>query len=233
MDEEIQQPAENEVVETPDVTESPTVEETTEPVTEEVTEEVAEESQPKRNAESRIKQLLKENKELKRQQQNPFSEAMNQPIPENLSEEQYRALVADSTNTAIEVENLKRQMALDRFESDSELVLKDYPELNPDSESYDEELATTLADAYWESHVVKDANGNFVRINKSLKDFTSQMIKPYRNALNKGAVRTSEALQQQASESPVTPESSKSSDSKAFEDLSIAEMEARLGIVRN
>ena len=193
--------------------------------------EVKEEQKPKRNAQSRIKQLIEENKQLK-QQQNPFSDAMNQPIPDNLTEEQYRALVAGNTSTALEVQQLKRQMAFKEFESENETVLNQYPELNPESDSFDEELASTLADAYWEDYVVKDQNGNFVGTKRSLKEFTEKMIKPYRNAINRGAAQTTEALNQQASESPVTPESSKSSEPKPFESLSIEEMEAKLGIVR-
>lgn len=236
MDEQqVPQEALNEPVEA-DVTESPTVEPTEAQPVEESQPIEQDDSKPKRGAESRIRELVSEKKQLEAER-NQYAELLQQsqqmPIPENLSEEQYRALATDANYATLKVQELERKMAQKDFSTEVDLVEQTYPELNPKSDKYDEKLAESMAKAYESGFVVKDRNGNFAGTKMSLKEFTDMMIQPYREALVKGAAQTSEALSQQASEAVVTPESSQTSEPKAFEDLSIKEMEAKLGVVRH
>ena len=236
MDEEIQQ-AENIDVQETDVTESPAVEEQPEAQqAEPVVEEPTEEPKARNGAQSRIKELVSKTKQLeaeRNQYADLLQQANNSQVPENLSEDEYRALQASATYAATEVQQLKRQMAQDKFSNEVDLVEQTFPELNPNSEQYNEKLADTLAKAYEEAYLLTDQSGQFVGTKKSLKDFTEAMITPYRDAMTRGAVQTGEALDRQAAEAVVTPQTSTSSEPKPFADLSIKEMEARLGTVRN
>lgn len=235
MDEEqVQTQAENEDVKA-DVTESPAVEETTTDVPEEVSEEskeTPEEPKPKNNAQNRLKEVLGERKQLRNENENLRSllERSSQvSVPDNISEEDYRALVASATMTAADVQQLKQQIEVERFVNEVEAVEREYPELNPDSDQYNEELALQLSAAYEEGFVNKDRNGNFIGAKKSIREFTASMIKPYRDALARGATQAGAALEAQAGEAVVTPQKSSTSAPKAFKDKSIAEMEKQLG----
>lgn len=236
---EIQDTAVNESVDTSqDVTDSPAVEavDTVDEQTEQSdVQEVQEQPKPRNNAPSRIKQLLGEKKQLEAER-DQFAEMLQQQaqvqVPDNLTEDQYRALTADASYAALEVQNLKRQLAYKDFANEVDIVEKEYPELNPESDNYNEDLAKALSTAYEEGYMVKDNNGRFVSTKKSLKDFTSQMIKAYRTAEVKGATKTQEALAKQASEAVVTSQNNSSSETTDFKDLSIEEMEKKLGVVR-
>lgn len=237
MDEEIQQ-AENLDVQETNVTESPAVEEQPEVQQEaqEVVEEPAQETKPRNGAQSRIKELVSKTKQLeaeRNQYADLLQQANNTQVPENLSEDEFRALQASATYAASEVQQLKRQMAQKDFSNEVDLIEQTYPELNPNSDSYNEKLAETLATAYEEGFIVKDSQGNFVGTRKSLKEFTESMVAPYRDAINKGAAQTGEAINRQVAEAVVTPQTSTTSEPKPFAELSIKEMEAKLGVVRN
>lgn len=235
MDEEIQTPAENENVVAPDVTESPTVEAEAAPAEAPEVEEPKDEPKPRNNASSRIRELVSKTKQLEAER-NQYAEMLQNnaqmPVPENLSEDQYRALAADANYATVRVQDLERRLAYKDFTSEVDVVEQKYPELNPESDGYNSKLAEALAKTYEEGFIVKDKNGRFVSQKKSLSDFTKEMLDAYRTAEIKGATKTQEALAQQAAESVVTPQSTNNSETKAFKDLSIEEMEKQLGVVR-
>lgn len=235
MDDNIQDQALNDTPQVQEVTESPAVEPaeaTTEAEAPEVQEVPTEEPKPRNNAQSRIRELVNEKKQVEAER-NQYAEllqqANNQPIPDNLSEDEFRALQASATYAATEVQQLKRELAVERFEKEVDAVEAKFPELNPNSDQYNEKLADALSKQYAEGFIEKDRNGNFIRTRKSLEAFTSEMIDAYRDAMTKGATQTKEVLQQQAAEAAVTPQTNSQSEPKAFENLSIKEMEAQLG----
>lgn len=236
MDENIQEPAVNTDVQASDVTESPAVEATdvqdVAPVVEDTTQE---EPKARNNAQSRLREVLGDKKQLKaenEQLRQMLEQQAQMPVPDNLTEDQYRALATDAQYAAVEVQNLKRQLAYKDFNNEIDLVEQKFPELNPESDSYNPKLAETLSEVYNEGFIVRDQNGNFVATKKSLNDFTKSVIDAYRTAEVKGAAKTQEALAKQAAEAVVTPDSTKTSDTKDFSELSIEEMEKKLGTLR-
>ncbi len=238
MDEEqVQDQALNQDVQA-DVTESPSVEAEAAPAeAPQVQEELKAEPKPRNNASSRIRELVDEKKQLAAERDNYaqlLQQAQNMQIPDNISEDQLRALQVDAGYATAKVQELERKLAFQEFTKEVDSVEQQYSELNPESEDYNEPLAKALSEAYEEGFVVKDQNGRFVGTKKSLKDFTSQMLEAYRTAATKEVARTKAAIDRQVAEAAVTPQSTnQSNEAKPFESLSIKEMEERLGIVHN
>jgi len=236
MDEEIQQ-AEN--IDVPaDVTESPTVEVTEAPAeapAESADEQPQEQPKARNNSQSRIKELLGKTKQLEAQN-NEYAEMLQRSsqmqVPDNLSEDQYRALATDASYAAVKVQDLERRLAFKDYSTEVDTVEQKYALINPDSDEYVPEIAEALANTYDKGFIERDANGKFVRQKMSLDEFTKQFIGAFEKAQSKSTAKTSEAIARQAAESVVTPDSTNNSETKAFKDLSIDEMEAKLGVVR-
>lgn len=241
MDEQSEPQAQNEPVVTDDVTVSPAVEENTEVVPAPDAEaeapskeepKVEEEVKPRNNAQSRIKELVNEKKQLaaERDQYADLLQQGNQmQVPDNLTEEQYRALATDANYAAVKVQELERKLALKDFTTEVDSVELKYPELNPESDQYNESLAKALSGAYEKGFIEVDSKGHFIGTKKSLEEFTEEMIAPYRDAMTKGAARSKEVLDRQAGEAAVTPQTTTSSGTTDFAAKSITEMEAEIG----
>lgn len=113
-------------------------------------------------------------------------------------------------------------------------VVSSVPELNPESDKYNPALEEIIASTYNDGYVVKDQRGNFVGTKKSFKEFAQAHVNAFREAETRGATHGQQVTRQQQSEAAVTPQSTtNSSGPKDFKDLSISEMEAKLGIVHN
>jgi len=131
----------------------------------------------------------------------------------------------DVTLTAQGLVNLelRKERAINRIDKEATEVVSKYPELDPDSDSFDRELSDTITEAV-EAHVKASP------YTASVKKFTARLMKPYQRAVKKEAGKVTENVAKQASETAARPTSVKGGEKK-FEELSEEEMEERLGIV--
>lgn len=109
-----------------------------------------------------------------------------------------------------------------RISQESKDAEQSYPQLNPDSPEYDEELANSVSQGALA----------FVRANPtgSLKQFVDGLMKPYQRSLDKSVASRQGEIAKQASQSALRPNQIPSTDKKA-EDMSIDELEKKLGVV--
>lgn len=250
------QVAENPVAEVtaPEATPAPetntsaeTVAETEAPVEETSSEaETTEETEPgKKSAQGRIKQLNNDLKEerrkssmleekvnsiLRENDENPFS-PVNNPLPglnkgqfaqpnENgeITFEDYKRDVQESAKATV-----KAMLAQQQMKSEAQDILRNTPELDPNSDLFDEELSEAITEAVESKHRL---SSNF-----SLKETVEKMLKPYRKAAERALEKEKASLVSQVATAAVRPGPSPNVDTKRFEDLSIEEMEAKLGKV--
>lgn len=103
-------------------------------------------------------------------------------------------------------------------------ALTKYPELDPKSETFDEEL----------SKVVTKATEAQVKSNPtaSVKKFVTELMKPYKRAVTKEVGDAKENLAKQVSQAGLKPTPTPKGTNKEFGDLSEKEMEAELGTIR-
>lgn len=237
MDEEQVLEAENAVELETTETESPAVEEQTTQEEEQSQEGQTEEEQPqesgrKRNAQSRLRELLAENKALKSggvpYEASPigpskFSDLVKgkeEVTPEDLDAagDMY---AAQKANTLVDlklapiIEKLQRQ----ELKTGIDQVQSRYEELNPDSDNYDAELDKTIANMY-----AKYGAG------APLTDFVEEQMTLAGRVANKQTSRTAHAVEKQSDDQVIRPGQPR--EDTPFEELSIAEMEKRLGLVR-
>lgn len=205
-----------------------------EEVEETLTEEESTEGTPKvegrKTAESRIKRLVVEKKE---------AEAKAESLAD-----QVRKMTAvrppqyEPTNTANETEltveevlrradtltqiRLAQQDNLHRVNNEALEAIKAYPELDPDSESFDPELSESISQATMAS----------IQANPTapVRKFVDSMMRPYKKAVEKQATGQAEALNKQASQTAMRPTQVQEQE-KPFSELSIDEMEKKLGVV--
>lgn len=200
------------------------------------------ETAPKKGAENRIRELAAEKNEYKSraekaeeklsslsQQVGDYTDLLGTGVPyqpsqyaegSELSPEQYQGDVLRAAEAIVDLK-IQRQKHLDRISSESQLAEQAYPQLNPDDrESYDSEL----------SESVTEATMAFIRNNPtgSVKKFVDGLMKPYMRSVQKEVGAQSENLAKQVSQGALRPTSS-IRDEKRFEELSIAEMEKKLG----
>ncbi len=235
-------PAENEAVDEPTTEEaSPAPEQTTQDnAPTEAEEQVdapaeaeAPESKPKHNAESRIKALVKENKALKQprsQGEQPsrgnskFSDQFqgkDNVSPDDLDAavEQYVGQAANAILDA-KMKPLVSVVQQDRLEQDVLNVQRNHPELDPASDQYDSKLDQAIADSYKEF-------GQSVRLS-AFVDKQMSLATANSKRANQQADAT---VSKQAEETAVRPGVKSKAETK-FEDLSVEDMEAKLGMVR-
>jgi hypothetical protein len=113
--------------------------------------------------------------------------------------------------------------AMTRINNEASATLKTYPELDPDSESFDKELSSSVTEAV-EAHVRANP------YQASVKKFVAKLMKPYKRAVAKESAKVTENVARQASETALRPTQVKGGDKK-FEELTTAEMEEKLGVV--
>ena len=118
---------------------------------------------------------------------------------------------------------LAQEKALERINQESQEVVKKYPQLDPDNkDAFDKELSESIAEATF-AYVRNNPTG-------SVKKFVEKLMKPYQRSVTKKVGEQQEALAKQAAESAVKPTPSPKGE-KAFSELSLKEMEERLGKV--
>ena len=156
----------------------------------------------------------------------------NQPLPpivkegEELTYEEInrRQLQRDEEilKRATQVNSLQTQQALaiERINREARDLTRKYAELDPKSDTFDRELSDTLT----------EAAEAYVRANphKSLEDFVDKQMKLHKRAVTKEAESEQAEVSKQQGQTGIRPSTTKPVEKK-FEDLTIEEMEARLG----
>jgi hypothetical protein len=223
--------ATEEVLETPEETES--TEE--EPKEEEETET---EDAPKKGANQRIRELNQRAKQAEAKAQSlaerlaettgsvePSTQYTPQVQPgAEISPEQYQSDVLRAADGLVTL-RIKQSEAVNKINTEANEALRAYPELDPDSESFDKELSDSITEAV-------DAQ---VRVNPyttSVKKVVDNMMKPYRRAVSKQVGKETENMARQVSQSALRPTAVRQQEKKT-EDMTIAELEAEIGIVQS
>jgi hypothetical protein len=117
---------------------------------------------------------------------------------------------------------MAKKETLDRVNRESEESIKAYPQLDPDSDSFDDELSESIS----------QATLAYVRTNPtgSVKKFVDGLMKPYMRSLDKSVASQQTEIAKQASQTAMRPNSVPSTDKKV-EDMSTEELEKKLGVV--
>lgn len=117
---------------------------------------------------------------------------------------------------------MAKKETLDRVNRESDESIKAYPQLDPDSDSFDDELSESIS----------QATLAYVRTNPtgSVKKFVDGLMKPYMRSLDKSVASQQTEIAKQASQTAMRPNSVPSTEKKV-EDMSTEELEKKLGIV--
>lgn len=209
---QVEEPVEEQEIETPEPAEEPAQEPAEEPAKVQKSEEPVkpqEQEQPKRSrATERIKEVIQENKILK-QQLEQFSQ---QKAPELQNEEiayddlnkviNERALQAAELIVASQRVNSELQSHAKMWADDFAQVKKDNPQLDPESQHYDRELDVTLA------KLLDDGNGmprTDILVSEVLSTMKRREAATQAKALEQGKSQASAKLAQQQAEGAITP----------------------------
>jgi len=118
----------------------------------------------------------------------------------------------------------KQSEALIRINSEADTVIREYPELDPDSDSFNYDLSSSITDAT-EAHVLANP------YTASPKKFVAKMMKPYKRAVTKEVGKATGKIAKQASESALKPTAIRKGE-KTAEDMTQKELEKKLGIIQ-
>jgi hypothetical protein len=143
---------------------------------------------------------------------------------EELTAEELNTRLSEREQRIFQMQELRLQQerALNRINQEAADVVRNYKQLDPDSDDFNEELSNWVTDTVTE--VVK-ANPN-----ASVKKIVGGLMKPYQRQITKEVAVQTENIAKQASESAIRPSNTKPAERK-FEDLTIEEMENQLGFV--
>lgn len=119
----------------------------------------------------------------------------------------------------------KQSEAITRINSEASEVIRAYPELDPESESFDKELSDTIAEAT-EAYVKANP------YSASVKKFVGRLMKPLKGAVDREVGQATASIAKQASQTALRPNSIRKPEKQAAE-KSIAELEAELGIINS
>jgi septum formation topological specificity factor MinE len=117
----------------------------------------------------------------------------------------------------------RQSEAINRIKSETAEVLKTYPQLDPDSLEFDQELSETVTEAV-------EAQVRANPYSASVTKFVGKLMKPYAKAVAKEVGEATANIAKQATEAALRPTSIRKTEKSASE-KSIAELEAELGIV--
>lgn len=177
-------------------------------------------------AEAKADSLAKQIEELTASSQPQQSwDQLNQPLPTDdngqVDAVEFEKRILAKASAIAELQNARAQHVA-RVNQEASKVMEEYSVLNPDSEGYDKDLSQSIA----------EASLAFVKQNPtaSLKKFVDGLMKPYAKAISKQAGEMQEIITKQAAETARRPGSAPKSE-KRFEELSLKEMEEKLGIV--
>lgn len=209
------------------------VEEQSEPTGEESPETKATETEgePKKGSQARIRELVKERNDLRARVQDltqPSQKAPQFDLPPlepgaEVSPEQYRAHVMQQADALVSL-RLKQSEAINRINSETQEVLQTYPQLDPESEDFNKDLSDSITEAALA----------YVKANPysaSVKQFVTKLMKPYQGAVTKEVGQVRATLAKQVTQTALRP-TSVSKPEKTVDEMSIAELEAKLGVVQ-
>ena len=114
----------------------------------------------------------------------------------------------------------KQAKAIENINREALEAIAKHKQLDSEDELFDAELSETVTEAV-EAYIRVNPTG-------SVKSYVDKLMKPYTSSVAKEVAKQSETLVKQASETALRPSNVKPVDKK-FEDLSIKEMEAKLG----
>lgn len=208
--EEVPEEVEGEQVETPSAEEAPT--------------QVPQETESRKTASSRIKELVNERKEAEAKAESLAEQLRKvtapQPIamPEAQPDDNGQVAVQDVLRQADALTQIRlaQQENLHRVNNEANEAIKEYPELDPDSDLFDKDLSESISQA---TLAMVTANPT-----ASVKGFVKSLMKPYQKAVQKQAQGQADILTKQASEQAMRPTQVQEQE-KPFSELSIEEME--------
>lgn len=221
-------------VETPDESSSSTEVDQTQEVESET------EDTPKKGAQTRIRELnakaksAQEEAKSLREKLAELTGSVDPSVPSapytpqivdggEFTPEQYKQDVLKTATATVEIK-LKQYEAVNRINNEAKELLHQYPELNPDSDSFNKELSDSFTETVME--LVK-ANP----YTASPKKIVERLMKPYQRAVTKEVGKVSENIAKQASQTALRPTGISTKGEKPDSELSIKELEAKYGIV--
>lgn len=235
----------NETIEENNQVESPTNEQTPEETTEEASEGVETEGESRRSAQSRIRELNSQKKAAEEEARSLRDKLEELTSPVGLNEQQFNNVPQDNNiyadNGQVDPDKFRAQVlqeaearadlkirqseAIGRINSEASEVLRDFPELDPKSESFNKDLSESITEAT-EAYV----KGN--PYSASVKKFVAKLMKPYKGAVEREVGQATENIAKQVSQAALRPTSVRKQE-KAAGEKSIAELEAELGMVHS
>jgi hypothetical protein len=214
--------------------ESQTEEEASES-TEEETPEAEVSDTGRKTASSRIQELVAQKKEAQKEaeeartQAGSLAEQVRQftapqvpnYVPSQESAESGEVTVQEVLRQADALTQIRlaQQDNLHRVNNEANEATKEYPELDPKSDSFDPELSESVSRATLAQITVNPT--------ASVKGFVSSLMKPYRRSLEKQVAGQQETITKQVSEQAMRPTQVQEQE-KPFSELSIDEMEKKL-----
>lgn len=135
--------------------------------------------------------------------------------------DQYKGDVARTAQALVDL-RLKQRDNAQRIRNEVVDSITAHPELDDRSDSFDQDLSDSITEAV----------SAFTRQNPtgSVKGYIEKLMKPYKRSVENAATKQTEARVKQASQAALRPTQVKGT-SKKFEDMSIEEMEKKLGKV--
>ena len=142
---------------------------------------------------------------------------------EEIDAREFETRVLARANAQAEI-RIKQSESINRINNEANEVLRKYPELDPQSDSFNREL----------SDAVTEATEAYVRANPytaSVKKFAEKLMKPYQGAVAKEVGQASENIAKQVSQAAIRPTSVRKTE-KSADEKSVEELERDLGIVQ-
>lgn len=223
--------------------ESPTIEQTTEEVdsSEEVqtqTEDTQTVEAPKKGAQSRIKELVRE-RDAEREKSQSLAQKLEELIggvsPEivesqapqyepgtEVTPEQYQQDLNKTADSIVSL-RIRQSEATNRIRNESLDAVRKYPELDPDSPNFNKELSDSITEA---TEALVRSNPYSASVSK----FVDKLMKPYKGAVSTEVGKATENIAKQVSQTALRP-TNVSKPEKTASEKSIEELEQELGIV--
>lgn len=119
----------------------------------------------------------------------------------------------------------RQSEAINRINNEAGEVVRAYPELDPENENFNKDLSESIT----------EATEAYVRNNPytaSVKKFVARLMKPFKGAVEAEAGKASEQIVKQQSQAALRP-TNVSRQEKTASEMTIAELEAKLGVVQS
>lgn len=138
-----------------------------------------------------------------------------------ITQEQYRQDVEHAGLSAAQL-LIQQERNLTRIEREVDRAIDKHSELNPSSDSYDPEISATVTEAT-EAFIKSNPMGD-------VSKFISNQMKPYAKARSQAVGEATSEIAKQVASQATRPSSSVKAE-QDFSNLSISEMEKKLGVV--